>query len=205
MAQQDVRYYLNGLLLETERKTLRTVATDGHRLALCEVELLGRRRRATSRSSCRARACSSCSGCSTATANVRAGARRQSRSRPDRTNSPHFEADRRPFPGIRARDPEPAAKNVIKADRESASAGAAARGDPVEREVPRRSLRVEPEQRRSCRRTTRSRKRPRKKLEVEYSGDELEIGFNVNYLLDALAAVDSEQVEFGVTDGNRAA
>ena len=37
-------------------------------------------------------------------------------------------------------------------------------------------------------------------LEVEYSGDAMEIGFNVNYLLDALAAVDSEQVEFGVTD-----
>ena len=39
-------------------------------------------------------------------------------------------------------------------------------------------------------------------LEVEYSGDAMEIGFNVNYLLDALAAVDSEQVEFGVTDAN---
>ncbi len=39
MAQQDVRYYLNGLLLETSAKMLRAVATDGHRLALCEVEL----------------------------------------------------------------------------------------------------------------------------------------------------------------------
>ena len=39
MAQQDVRYYLNGLLLETERKKLRAVATDGHRLALSEIEL----------------------------------------------------------------------------------------------------------------------------------------------------------------------
>src|SRR5262245_16193348 len=39
MAQQDVRYYLNGMLLETEGKTLRAVATDGHRLALCETEL----------------------------------------------------------------------------------------------------------------------------------------------------------------------
>ena len=39
MAQQDVRYYLNGLLLETSGKSLRAVATDGHRLALCEVEL----------------------------------------------------------------------------------------------------------------------------------------------------------------------
>ena len=30
----------------------------------------------------------------------------------------------------------------------------------------------------------------------------MEIGFNVNYLLDALAAVDSEQVELGVSDAN---
>ena len=34
MAQQDVRYYLNGLLLETGNGKLRAVATDGHRLAL---------------------------------------------------------------------------------------------------------------------------------------------------------------------------
>src|ERR1700677_2701483 len=39
MAQQDVRYYLNGLLLETQESVLRAVATDGHRLALCEMAL----------------------------------------------------------------------------------------------------------------------------------------------------------------------
>jgi DNA polymerase-3 subunit beta len=38
MAQQDVRYYLNGLMLEADGACLRAVATDGHRLALCEVE-----------------------------------------------------------------------------------------------------------------------------------------------------------------------
>jgi DNA polymerase-3 subunit beta len=42
MAQQDVRYYLNGLLLETDGKALRAVATDGHRLALFEMELAGK-------------------------------------------------------------------------------------------------------------------------------------------------------------------
>lgn len=36
MAQKDVRYYLNGLLIEVNPSTLRAVATDGHRLALCE-------------------------------------------------------------------------------------------------------------------------------------------------------------------------
>ena len=41
MAQQDVRYYLNGLLFDLQDKTLRCVATDGHRLALCEAALDG--------------------------------------------------------------------------------------------------------------------------------------------------------------------
>jgi DNA polymerase-3 subunit beta len=35
MAQQDVRYYLNGMYLEIKAGRLRFVATDGHRLALC--------------------------------------------------------------------------------------------------------------------------------------------------------------------------
>ena len=38
MAQQDVRYYLNGLMLEISSNYLRAVATDGHRLAYCEKE-----------------------------------------------------------------------------------------------------------------------------------------------------------------------
>jgi DNA polymerase-3 subunit beta len=39
-------------------------------------------------------------------------------------------------------------------------------------------------------------------LEVEYAGGGMEIGFNVNYLLDALAAVETDQVEVGMTDSN---
>lgn len=39
MAQQDVRYYLNGLLLEFDINSLRAVATDGHRLALKEIKV----------------------------------------------------------------------------------------------------------------------------------------------------------------------
>ncbi|MFN3770508.1 MAG: DNA polymerase III subunit beta [Ectopseudomonas guguanensis] len=38
MAQQDVRYYLNGMLLEVQSGMLRAVATDGHRLAMCSME-----------------------------------------------------------------------------------------------------------------------------------------------------------------------
>ncbi len=36
MAQQDVRYYLNGMLIEARPSALKAIATDGHRLALCE-------------------------------------------------------------------------------------------------------------------------------------------------------------------------
>lgn len=39
MANQDVRYYLNGMLLELKQQQLRCVATDGHRLALKEIDL----------------------------------------------------------------------------------------------------------------------------------------------------------------------
>ncbi len=39
MAQQDIRYYLNGLLLVAEEKSLKLVATDGHRLAFASMAL----------------------------------------------------------------------------------------------------------------------------------------------------------------------
>jgi DNA polymerase-3 subunit beta len=37
MAQQDVRYYLNGCLWQIEGGALTAVATDGHRLSLCRI------------------------------------------------------------------------------------------------------------------------------------------------------------------------
>jgi DNA polymerase III subunit beta len=39
MAQQDIRYYLNGLLVVVEDKQLKLVATDGHRLAYASLPL----------------------------------------------------------------------------------------------------------------------------------------------------------------------
>jgi DNA polymerase-3 subunit beta len=37
MANQDVRYYLNGMSIESEGCEIRSVATDGHRLAICKI------------------------------------------------------------------------------------------------------------------------------------------------------------------------
>ncbi|MEZ9530085.1 DNA polymerase III subunit beta [Vibrio sp. 10N.286.51.F4] len=39
MANQDVRYYLNGMLFEIEGSILRSVATDGHRMAVSQAQL----------------------------------------------------------------------------------------------------------------------------------------------------------------------
>lgn len=39
MAQQDIRYYLNGLLLIVDGNMLKVVATDGHRLSLASMQM----------------------------------------------------------------------------------------------------------------------------------------------------------------------
>ena len=39
MANQDVRYYLNGMLFEIDGTTLRSVATDGHRMSVSQTQL----------------------------------------------------------------------------------------------------------------------------------------------------------------------
>jgi DNA polymerase-3 subunit beta len=42
MAQQDIRYYLNGLLMVVDGSQLKLVATDGHRLAYVSLEIDGK-------------------------------------------------------------------------------------------------------------------------------------------------------------------
>ena len=93
MAQQDVRYYLNGLLLETSAKMLRAVATDGHRLALCEVELpQWRKSRPTGHRAAQGRARIAANP-GQRRPDARSFDRIESSSRPDRRHSLHFEAD----------------------------------------------------------------------------------------------------------------
>jgi len=41
MAQQDIRYYLNGMLLVVDKGSLQTVATDGHRLSYASLAVPG--------------------------------------------------------------------------------------------------------------------------------------------------------------------
>lgn len=199
MAQQDVRYYLNGLLFETDKKRLRGVATDGHRLALSEVEL------------------SAAAAKDEQLIVPRKGVLELSRlleGDGDVELSLGANHIRVQLDGIRltsklidGRFPEygrvvPAQpKNVLKADRNLFRQ--ALQRTAILSNEKYRGVRLEL----SANSVTLQANNPEQEeavetLEVEYSGDNLEIGFNVNYLLDALAAVDSEQVEFGVTDAN---
>ena len=42
-------------------------------------------------------------------------------------------------------------------------------------------------------------------IAIDYEGDSLEIGFNVNYLLDALSILNSDIVRFTLSDSNSSA
>ena len=200
MAQQDVRYYLNGLLLETDGKALRAVATDGHRLALCEMELAGKAKSDPAghrAAQGRARAAAD----PRERGRYRAGRRHQSRSRPDRRHSLHFEADRWSFPGVWPRDPGQPAAHGRGGSREccarpcSAPPSSRTRSTAASASRPRPDLLTlqahNPEQ-----------EEAEDQVEVSYKGEEVEIGFNVNYLLDALSAIEGDKVEIGLTDSN---
>jgi DNA polymerase III subunit beta len=199
MAQQDVRYYLNGMLLELAGNVLRTVATDGHRLAYCETTLE--------------------IPANTAQQVIvpRKGVLELQRLLGGEGNvelaigSNHVRAqigeirftskliDGR-FPEYGRVIPNDPPKQV-KADREILRAAlqrAAILSNEKYRGI-RLALKPKvlllqshnPEQ-----------EEAEEELEVAYDGDEVEIGFNVNYLLDALAAVDGGEVALGLTDAN---
>ncbi|MGQ0833852.1 MAG: DNA polymerase III subunit beta [Gammaproteobacteria bacterium] len=199
MAQQDVRYYLNGMLLETDGKGLRAVATDGHRLALCETQLETKAR---------------------TTQQVivpRKGVLELQRILGDSGNielaigTNHVRAQigdiRFTSKLIDGRFPEyarviPASPTkLVEADRDAL------------RQALQRTAILSNEKYRGVRLNLRSdlltiqahnpeQEEAEDQVEVGYKGDEVEIGFNVNYLLDALGAIDNEMVEIGLTDSN---
>jgi DNA polymerase-3 subunit beta len=199
MAQQDVRYYLNGLLLETGKKYLRAVATDGHRLALSEVELeqkdLPEQQVIVPRKGIlelqRLLGGEGDLELQLGSNHIRiqlAGIRFTSKLIDGR------------FPEYERVIPEDTS-NQLTADRE-VFRGALQRTAILSNEkyrgirliIKAGSLLLQahnPEQ-----------EEAEEELEIAYGGDDIEIGFNVNYLLDALGAIESEEVALAVVDGN---
>lgn len=198
MAQQDVRYYLNGLLLETEESTLRAVATDGHRLALCEVSLTepaGAGQVIVPRKAVlelqRILGTDGTIELAIGTNHVRAQIG-------DIRFTSKLIDGRFPEYGRVIPDDPP---KVAQADRE------------LLRQALQRTAILANEKYRGIRVALKpdlltlqahnpEHEEAEDQVEVTYAGDEVEIGFNVTYLLDALGAIETDQVELGFTDAN---
>ena len=203
MAQQDVRYYLNGLLFDLGESRLRCVATDGHRLALCEAPLdaavSAKRQIIVPRKGV------------TELQRLLEGGDRELELELDRSHL-RVKRDDVTFTSklIDGRFPDYEAVIPIGADREV----------KVDREVLRaalqraailsnekyRGVRVEvspgqlkisahnPEQ-----------EEAQEEIEADTRVEDLAIGFNVNYLLDALSALRDESVVMQLRDANSSA
>jgi DNA polymerase III subunit beta len=200
MAQQDVRYYLNGMLLETEGKSLRAVATDGHRLALCETELETRAKTAQQvivprKGVLELQRILGAEGnleLAVGTNHVRAqvGTIRFT----SKLIDGRFPEYGRVIPANPSKSVE-ADRDVLRSalQRTAILSNEKYRGIRLMLKKDLLTLQAHnPEQ-----------EEAEDQIEVVFAGgDELEVGFNVNYLLDALAAIDTEKVEIGLTDAN---
>ncbi len=198
MAQQDVRYYLNGMLLETDGKMLRTVATDGHRLALCEMDLpskAGNQQVIIPRKGVlelqRLLGTEGDVAITIGSNHIRAqiGDVRFT----SKLIDGRFPEYSRVIP---AASPKAIVANreVLRSALQRTAILANEKYRGIRLALKKNSLTLQahnPEQ-----------EEAEEQVEVSYGGDELEVGFNVSYLLDALAAIDGNEVEIGVTDGN---
>jgi len=199
MAQQDVRYYLNGTLLETSGKVLRAVATDGHRLSLCETELseatAGQQQVIVPRKGIlelqRILSGDGDLELSIGTNHVRAqiGEIRFT----SKLIDGKFPEYSRVIPASPGRVMSAARDTLRQAlQRTSILSNEKYRG--IRLHFTEGLLIVQahnPEQ-----------EEAEDQVEVNFKGSDIEVGFNVTYLLDALAAVDADTVEVGLTDAN---
>jgi DNA polymerase-3 subunit beta len=199
MAQQDVRYYLNGLLLEADGNTLRAVATDGHRLALCEIQL-ATKTKATQQVIVPRKGVLELQRIlgSEGTLDVAIGTNHIRAQIGDvrftsKLIDGRFPEYSRVIPSQPARQLQ-ADRDLLRASLQRTAILANEKYRGIRLALKNNALTIQahnPEQ-----------EEAEEEIEVRYSGDDLEVGFNVNYLLDALAAIDGKDVAIGLTDAN---
>ncbi len=199
MAQQDVRYYLNGLLFETEGKTLRSVATDGHRLALAELEMAEPAQRneqiiVPRKGVLELQRLLDGDG----EVELTLGANHV-RAQLDSIRFTSKLIDGK-FPDYgRVVPAEP--PNIVTVDR-NLLRHALQRAAILSNEKYRGVRLALAENNVTIQANNPEQEEAEESVEVEYSGETMEIGFNVTYLLDALSAVSADQVEVGLGDTN---
>ncbi|MEW6331170.1 MAG: DNA polymerase III subunit beta [Pseudomonadota bacterium] len=200
MAQQDVRYYLNGLLLEVSNKKVRAVATDGHRMAVSEIALdkdtKGEKQIIVPRKGVQEML--RLLGDTDEPVELEFGANHLRA----RTSGLIFTSkliDGR-YPDYNKVIPTKQSKKInLNRDVFRETLGRVAilssekyRG--VRLSLNSKALRFtahNPEQ-----------EEAQEEITTDYSGEGMEIGFNVNYMIEAISALHTDQVEFGLNDPN---
>lgn len=207
MAQQDVRYYLNGLLLEVTDSHIRSVATDGHRLAMCTLP-------------------GGAAGANRVQAIVpRKGVVELGRLLTDAEEPVELSLGNNylrakhagytlttklvegQFPDYIKVIPS-AGERQLSGDRETLRQSflrAAIIGSDQRRVAPLVRLAVEQDRLVVKANNAETQEEAEEEVSVDYQGDTFEIGFNVDYLQDVLGVVDSDDVRVSIADGGGSA
>jgi len=202
MAQQDVRYYLNGMLMEVTADSLRAVATDGHRLATCVTEVSGlaeTRQIILPRKGVLEMAKLLTDPEASVSLSLSAN---HLRAQTEEFTFTSKLVDGK-FPDYSRVIPK-GGNNVVLADRTDL------------RQVFNRTAILSNEKYRGVRlvlgtdtlqvfANNPEQEEAEETTAVEYQGDALEIGFNVSYLQDVLGVISTEQVKFTLSDANSSA
>jgi len=200
MALQDVRYYLNGLLLEINTDSLKAVATDGHRLAICSA-LLDTGQSETKSVIIPRKAVLEISRIledSDEEVEIIIGENYIRLILGEVTFTSKLVDGQ--YPNYDSVIPKNCDKQIVVDKyaikqcliRTSILSNEKYRG--IKLEISEDSLKASannPDQ-----------EEAEDEIPIEYDGNKIEMGFNVNYLIDAITALDSENVELNITDSN---
>ncbi|MBT8141286.1 MAG: DNA polymerase III subunit beta [Gammaproteobacteria bacterium] len=197
MAQQDVRYYLNGMLFELKDGNLVTVATDGHRLAMAatavehksDVQIILPRKGVLELS----RLLETDGDVEITLSQHHLQAELGDRRFISKLIDGKFPEYQRVIPN--------STSNNIAADRQELRA-ALQRAAILSNEKF-RGIRLElKENTLGIHSHNPEQEEAEDAIEIQFGGESFEVGFNVNYLLDVLGILQSDQIELGLTDSN---
>ena len=200
MAHQDVRYYLNGLLFEFSPELIRAVATDGHRLALCDrkadigsadpLQIIVPRKGVVE--------IMRMLGGADESIRIAIGGNHMTVTTEGQSLTTKLVDGR--FPDYERVIPRAGEKRV-SADREVLKAGLA-RASILSNEKFRGVRVVLSDNQLTAIAHNPEQEEAEEEIEVEYQGEELEIGFNVSYLLDVLTVLKCPTVSVDFIDSN---
>ncbi len=204
MAHQDVRKYLNGILIEVHEQKIRLIATDAHRLSLCDIQIndsLPKTQILVPRKSILelARLLNS----EDEYVELQLGEKHiRALSNSFTFTSKLIDGSFPNYASVIPKDSLGSARNSIIANREALKAGLQ-RASILCSEKHSKGIKLllSSNQIKLIASNTEQEK-AEETIPINYNGSEISIGFNVSYLLDVLAVLSSDNVEIKTTDTN---